>query len=104
MNDRTKTASPKSGVLEKHDALQTVQAPTTRILAKSIRQGVHTMLQGQSDPRPAQKSTRRGFGAKKATITITKRADEAVPAGPDSGEEGVQPRVEQELESGQGES
>ena len=68
MNERTKTSSAKQGVLEKHDTLQTVQAPKASVLAKSVKAGVHTMLQGQSNARPTQKSAKRGLRAKRATI------------------------------------
>lgn len=68
MNERTKTSSAKQSVLEKHDTLQTVQAPKASVLAKSVKAGVHTMLQGQSNARPTQKSTKRGLRAKRATI------------------------------------
>lgn len=92
----------KQGVLEKHDPLQTVQAPTASILAKSIKGGLYTMLQRESDARPAQKSTKRGFKAKGATITIAKRAEEEVSEVSPESEERVSQGVEQKLESGQG--
>jgi hypothetical protein len=68
MNERSKTSSAKSGVLEKHDTLQAVQAPTPRVLTVAVKRSMHSMLQGQSDAGPAQKPTRRGFSAKRATI------------------------------------
>lgn len=104
MNERSKTSSAESGVLDKHDTLQTVQAPSPRILAESVRAGVHTMLQSPQHPSPAKKSRRRAFGAKKATITIAKRAPEDVSEVPAEGEERVSPGVQQELESGPGDS
>lgn len=102
MNERSKTTSAESGVLEEHDTLQTVQAPKTRVLAESIRWGVHTMLSSTQHNIPKKVSVKRGLGAKKATITITKRAPEDVPEVPAAGEERVSPGVQPELESGPG--
>lgn len=59
----------KQSVLEEHDTLQTVQAPTASILAKSIKRGLHPVLQREERPRPAKKQRGGGLRAKKATIT-----------------------------------
>ena len=69
MNERSKTTSAEQGVLEKHDTLQTVQAPTASVLTKSVQAGLHTMLQGKGDPSPTKVQIKRGIKAKRATIT-----------------------------------
>lgn len=99
MNGNSRT---KQGVLEKHDSLQTVQAPTPRVLTIAVKRGLHSMLPGQSNPRPAKKQVRRGFGAKKATISFGEGKVTPLPAAHPEGEEGVQPGVGGEPARGEG--
>lgn len=69
MNERTKTTSTKQSILEEHNPLQAMSPPTPGVLAESIKVSLHPVLPSKSNNRTAKKQVRRGFRAKKATIT-----------------------------------
>jgi hypothetical protein len=86
MNEDTRA---KPSVLAKHDPLQAVQAPTPRVLTVAVKGGVHTMLQSKEHAGPAEKSSRRGFRAARATIERGPRAPQDVSEVSAAGEERV---------------